>query len=413
MIITLFLGSCNRQSAYQLIREPEVYKNSSRDEWNFLLIKPWPNLSVQSGLSKQEVLRLEGYQINQLIVSSQALEQSLRTKIQTGNPLDLFTLNPTSLINGLINKGLLEDLTSLKNDYNLLSSDDPLWELISKDGIVYGIPHSVVLEGLFYDTSIIKKEQFPENREQLYGLIKNLQQKNITPFFINSREMLSYLYQLIVLSLSEEDLYKEISSYKGIELYIKSLEEMKMLYSVGAFDKDAIESLTMTQLLERSFQKGDYAFIPDGTWNIPWICTSYSKDEWDFGAFPALLEGGKPVMIQALGADTVYLTRKERSLQENEDLLVAVRGYTSWLGWLENIDLNDFLGNDFRQNEEIRNNLIQKSRFQSEINYGYPPDYYWDRIFWFKHVIDSIPAYLTGMIEVNDIWVIEGNLFYE
>lgn len=412
-LIALVFISCGQNSSYQIIREPEEYRDAARNQWDFLLLSPWLSMYYQSGMENEEINWLDKYQINQTVMEINAVPKALRMRVQTGNPPDVFMLWPDQMINRMMEMGQLEDLSFLAFENSLLKKDDPLWNLVSCRGQIYGIPQSVVLEGLFCDTSIVPVEEMPRDRDELYLLIQKLREEDILPFYVKNRHQLSYLYQLIILSLSDGADYQNTMTYQGVQLYRQALEEMRQLFLAGAFDRQAIENLSMARDSETPLVQGKYAFIPDGSWAVLEVSPSFDTSHWDFFPFPAFKDKGRPCFIHALGGDTLYITGNQRDEKEKEDLFTAVSGYLHWLHWIRETDSRSSLQKHYPLIYQETTAFLDSKRNLPDVLYAYPPDYFWDRIFWDQQVVNLIPAYMLGIIREEDIWPVQRELFYD
>lgn len=409
-LLLLLLTACReRTGEYQIIKEPQGYHPMERVQWQFYVSRPLLHISYKTGLTEPEIKALEPYRIQQNVIPVQSMPISLRRQIQTGNPPDLFTLWADVTVQELMDNDRLMDLSVLLQDPEFRSffSGNLPWEQVSRNGKIYGLPLSHHLEGLFYNQSLLNefKWEVPSSLRALVMLFPEIQQENCVPFFIQKREDLSYFFQILLVALAEDDEYAYPGSREGKRLYRRTLRELKSLYESGAFEPWVIEQLCMVDQVDQSLIPGRYAFVVQGSWFIPYLDQAMGEEVWGMRPFPMLHSQEAGCFIEAVGADTVFLSKKNRSEEETAALLLAARGYIRWLRWLEEPgqSLKWADNPNANQREELLNTLIQEKSSLPAVRYAAPPDFYWDRYLWNQSIVNLLPAYLCGDIEQEEL----------
>jgi len=409
-LLLLTLTACReKKGEYLIIKEPQGYLPMERVQWQFYISRPLLHISYNTGLSEPELKALEPYRIQQSVIPVQSMPIRLRRQIQTGNPPDLFTLWPDVTVQELMDNDRLMDLSVLLDNPKIQSllTDNLPWEQVSRNGKIYGLPLSHHLEGLFYNQTMFRQYgwDIPSSLRELILLFPEIQKESCVPFFIQSREELSYFFQILLVALAEDDEFKYPDSDQGKKLYRRALQEMKKLYDSGAFEPWVIEQLSMADKVDRDLVPGRYAMVVQGSWFIPYLDQAMGEEVWGLEPFPMLhsREGG--CLIETVGADTIFLSKKNRSEEEKAALLLAAGAYIHWLHWLEepgqNFKWADNL--DAEQREEWMKFLIQQKSSLPTVRYAAPPDFFWDRYRWNQSIISLLPAFLCGDLDLDEI----------
>lgn len=403
----LFVSCRDKGEEYQIIKEPQGYHPMERVQWRFYISRPLLHISYQTGLSERELENLEPYRIQQSVIPVQSMPISLRRQIQTGNPPDLFAIWPDVTVQELMSKDRLMDLSSLLEDpeFAALFPENLPWEQVYRNGKIYGLPLSHQLEGLFYNYSLFEEYawKIPSSLADLHHLVDLVRQHGCVPFYIQKREELSFFFQIMLVSLAEKEEYRDPESPEGRRLYRRALFQMKALYEAGAFEPWVIEQLSMVEAVDIHLIPDRYAMVVQGSWFIPYLDVAMGDEVWGLVPFPSLNVEEAGCFIEAVGADTLFVSRKNRSEEEKEALLTAVRGYARWLHWLEEPGQNLKWQNstDVARQEEFLEALILEKSSMPGVRYAIPPDFYWERYQWNQEVINLLPAYLCGDLELD------------
>lgn len=409
--LSLLLFSCrDKAEEYQIIKEPQGYHPMERVEWQFYVNQPLLHMNYHTRLSEAELMALEPYRILQSVIPAQAMPISLRRQIQTGNPPDLFAIWPDITVQELMSKDRLMDLSILLEDpeFASLFPENLPWEQVYRNGKIYGLPLSHHLEGLFYNYSLFEKNalEIPSTLAELHQLVSLVRQQGGIPFYVQKREDLSFFFQIMLVALAEKDEYKDPASFEGKRLYRKALQQMKALYDAGAFESWVIEQLSMVETIDIHLVPDRYAMVVQGSWFIPYLDGAMGDEVWGLAPFPSLNVQEAGCFIEAVGADTLFVSWKNRSEEETEALLMAVRGYAYWLNWLDEPGQNHKWPNSMniaRQEEFLKALILEKSSMP-RVRYAIPPDFYWERYQWNQQIVNLLPAFLCGDLGLDEIF---------
>lgn len=327
----------------------------------------------------------------------------------SGNDPDVFGLWPGSNINNMIAAGKVADLSNtINNDQTLKSSfNDDMWQYVTYNNRIYGLPMEIVFEGLFVNRDLFTKYNvtIPTTFQGLVNAVQIFNKNGVTAIAYNITSEGTYLYQNIAASIGgKAAIENPIASGSINPCYIKAMEDMKILYTEHAFPTDY---LTINSNERNSlFTSKKAAMIVQGSWfsaEIP------EGSNVDVVRFPDCSENGSGAsrMVYGLGNGILHMSQKAWSDNSKRDAAVKLLKYiaskqsaamlASQTGMLSNVKLGGNIAHDSLTTKGLT--LISES---SEL-IG-PPDNYVPRHAWDDIIVKEFPYMFEGTKKADEIW---------
>ncbi len=193
---------------------------------------------------------------------------NLKTDFASNHPPDVFGLWPGSDLKQLVELGKVADIKpALLQDQAWLQRFKPsVVEDYFEEDAVYSVPFEMIYEGLFINTSLFEvyNIEVPSDITSLESACKALKARQIVPIAYNATPEGSFLYQTMVASIGGKEIEDDPQLLK--KTMIEAADEMKRLYEMGAFPKEAflLDDYSRNQM----FLEGNAAMIAQGSWYV-------------------------------------------------------------------------------------------------------------------------------------------------
>ncbi len=363
----------------------------------------------------------------------------IKTRFALGDDPDVFGLWPGSDIRSLIAAGKVAELTAMVNaspdengqygvtgncenkvadksagyapsDTSLAyknSFNKEMWQYVTFDNRIYGLPVEIIFEALFINTDILEQYELtaPTTYEELLRTVRVLRGKGVIPIAYNSEAEGSYLYQNLVMMLGgKEGVENPIQDGRMSDCYIQAMYLMRELYQNGAFPEDYY-TLTSPER-NNLFTQKKAAMLVQGSWFIPDVVSDPSVDIIPF----PVLSTANPAhdMVYGMGCGIFYASNKAmRDPQKTAAVQKLLRFLTSkqtaaafaeQTGMISNVDVSEY--------RIAYNRLTQKglSLVGSANALVGPADSFIDRTVWEDVIIKQFPHMLQGRITPEELW---------
>ncbi len=335
---------------------------------------------------------------------------TIKTRFALGNEPDVFGLWPGSDIRSLIAAGKVADLTSLLDTSPSLkrSFNQRMWQYVTADGRIYGLPVEVIFEALFYNTGMFSYYDIkvPTTYDELLTAVKAFRAHGIVPIAYNSEAEGSYLYQNLVMMLGGKlGVEHPFTDGKVSPCYIDAMYKMRELYDLGAFPQDYL-SLTSEER-NNLFINKNAAMIVQGSW---FISNFVSDSTVDMTTFPILTgeDPERPSIVYGMGCGIFSASKKAMDDSKKQDaalrllLFLASKETAATLakdtGMISNVDIASY--------HVAYNQLTQKGLsyiLSSRALIG-PPDSFISRSVWESVIIEQFPYMLEKKISPEELW---------
>lgn len=331
--------------------------------------------------------------------NSESLLLKLEADFATGQAPDIFAVWPGKLITNFIKRDMILDLTPyLEKDPEWYGSFKykELWEPVSYNGKIYGLPIEGITENLFINHKVFRDEGLvpPETFTDLIIVCKELSSRNIVPLDISSWPDLSFLYQALISSFENDP--------TDINPYIDALYMLKRLYDSGAFNMESVTRLDTLRSGELLIS-GNTAMMFNGSWILNKVYRAIGKDLL-IRPFPSVNNKDIRSMIFGLGSTTYYISNDPtRSYEETKEIINFAKHLTNTKTVSGTILQEYYLSNiPLIGKQEITDlfpNLLQLTDFFSS-----PPDHKFDRNLWYDKILYRIPELLDGSLTPEKLW---------
>lgn len=333
---------------------------------------------------------------------------ALKEKFATGDQPDVFGLWPGSDIRSLINAGKVADLTQLldsdpqwKNSFK-----SGMWDQVTQNGHIYGLPVEIIAEGLFINKDLFEKYnvKIPQNYDDLVAAVKTFRQHDIIPIAFNCMPEGSYLFQNIAMSLGGKSVENPIVNGNVVKSYIDAMYVMRDLFKMGAFpDNDEcffIDSNTRDDL----FIDKKAAMIAQGSWFIA-NCNSASVD---FIPFPRMSAQSDDSLVYGLGCGTFYISEKAwDDPAKRAEAIKLLKCITSSNSSVQLAEQTGMISNVNIDSSKIPYNILTQkgiNMISSAKTLVGPPDSYITRSVWENIIVKDFPDMLSGAVSPEVLW---------
>lgn len=339
---------------------------------------------------------------------------SLKADFASGKDPDVFGLWPGSDIELLINRGKVQPLDALlKSDAQWQESFGELgWDLVSHDGLIYGIPYEIIYEGMFVNKEIFEalNLKIPETFEELKYAVSVIGDNGYIPIAYNATPEGSFIYQNMVISLGGKEQVSEPFDSEGHiqQAFIDGMYAMRELYELGAFPIGYIGISDYER--DQLFVEKKAAMIVQGSWLVG--DNKVKPESVDVSVVPIprfknSLSGPRAITY-GLGNGVFYISTTAWNNEEKKDLSVELlKELTSVETALQLVNENGSQIN-VKLSEALVDapNMYYEGRklVSTATDRVGPVDSYIDRIVWEDLIIERFPQMLRGEIEPEDIF---------
>ncbi len=332
----------------------------------------------------------------------------LKTAFVSGSDPDVFGLWPGSDINSLVKAGKVADLTDMiHGDSGFQSSfRSDMWQYVTQNGRIYGVPVEIIFEGLFINRDLFDKygATVPQTFAQLLDAVRVFRKNGVIPIAYNNTAEGTYIYQNIAASIGGKSAVENpFASGSVNRCYIEAMEDMRQLYELGAFPSD----FTQIDSNERNslFKNKKAAMIVQGSWFTADVAADPGVE---FVRFPNCGGSSAPTrIIYGLGNGVFHISEKAWADPVKSKAAVKLLKYIAsrqsaallagQTGMLSNVDI----GADTSYNRLTVGGL-QLIRNSAEL-IG-PPDSYISRPAWQNVIVNEFPLVLEGTRQPESIW---------
>lgn len=253
----------------------------------------------------------------------------LKSDFASNNEPDIFGLWPGSDMELLVKQGLVADLTELVNDNPEWKERflPEVWEYVTYNDKIYGIPLEMTYEGLFINKDLFEKYdvKVPTNYEELKEAIEIFKANDIIPIAYNATSEGSYIYQNIVTKLGgKEDVVTPFDEEGNIKsCYIDGMNYMKELYELGAFPSDYY--LINDKERNDLFINKKAAMIVQGAWFIGDNAVNSNDTTIDILQFPDMPNGkGNDAVTYGPGNGILHISTKAWNDESKRDKCITI-----------------------------------------------------------------------------------------
>lgn len=339
---------------------------------------------------------------------------SLKTDFITGKDPDVFGLWPGSDIDLLIDKGKVQPLNQvLEYDQRWQTSfGDNGWDLVTRDGQIYGIPFEIIYEGLFVNKDIFDKVnlQVPETYEELKEAVVVLRDNGYIPIAYNATPEGSFIYQNMVISLGgKQDVENPFDDDGYInDCFVDAMYYMRELYELGAFPTNAF-GLTDYERNQLFINK-EAAMIVQGSWFIGEDSVPAESDDVEVIPFPTFEESkaGPRAITYGLGNGVFHISKTAwDDTEKRTEAIGLLKAVTSDQAALMLINQNAAIINkkipEFQINAP-RMYYEGRQLVDSATDLVGPVDSFIDRNAWEGTIVYHFPRMLNGEISPEAIF---------
>lgn len=364
---------------------------------------------------------------------------SIKTRFALGDDPDVFGLWPGSDIRSLIEAGKVAELTALidaspdengqYSDYNSCKNNSSsrtdsyaptqtslafkhsfnkeMWQYVTFDNRVYGLPVEIIFEALFVNRDIFEMYELevPATYDQLLKAVRVLRGKGVVPIAYNSEAEGSYLYQNLVMMLGgKEGVENPIREGRVSDCYIQAMYLMRELYQNGAFPEDYY-TLTSSER-NNLFTEKKAAMLVQGSWFIPDVVSDPSVD---IVPFPTISDTQTASdMVYGMGCGIFYASNKA---MRDPNKTAAVQKLLRYLaseqtaaalaeqtGMISNVDIEKY---DIAYNRLTQKGISLVNAANALVG---PADSFIDRTVWEDYIIKQFPHMLQGRVTPEELW---------
>lgn len=345
----------------------------------------------------------------------------LKIAFASGNDPDVFGLWDGSDIKALINAKKVQDLTDLLEgnpEWKDSFENKDMWTYTTQDDRIYGLPVEIIFEAMYINKDLFEKYkvQVPKNYEQLKKAIVEFKRHNIIPIAYNSSPEGSYIYQNIIAELGGKNGVKlPFRDMKIKDCYIKAMDYMKELYSMGAFPDNA--SFLSNNERNNKFKRKEAAMIVQGSWFIGEYKDSKGKmteegKNIEIIPFPSVgKKDGSSTLTYGLGCGTFYMSKKAWNDPEKKEasieLLKALTSEDSAFllaqntGMLSNVKIKNYTVK-YDSLDKMGKDLVEKAKGSDTLTAI--PDHVIDRTAWEEIIVKKFPKLLMGSEDSKKLW---------
>ncbi len=261
-----------------------------------------------------------GIQVKQDVQDGNLYEkQGLQSKLQGGNPPDVFFEWAGHRVASKVRDGYAADLTdALDADGWRDTFHENAWHDTTVDGRNYMIPGSIMVSVMYwYNTKLLAKHNLtvPKTYEELLDLMRKLKAAGETPVFFGNREIWpmgnwgAHLIQRVVgTELYDRVLRLEPGTSFVNPPFIKALGLIETWAKEGFFNKGFM-AITDTNA-QVCFYNGQGVLHPMGNWLISAAKTD-APDDFDYDAFNLPpIAGGQGDQTSLIVLNTGYMVSK-------------------------------------------------------------------------------------------------------
>lgn len=364
---------------------------------------------------------------------------SIKTRFALGDDPDVFGLWPGSDIRSLIEAGKVAELTALidaapddNGQYSVYGScplgssnkadsyvptqtslafkhsfNKEMWQYVTFDNRVYGLPVEIIFEALFVNTDIFEQYELevPTTYEQLLKAVRVLRGKGVIPIAYNSEAEGSYLYQnLVMMTGGKQGVENPIQNGRVSDCYIQAMYLMRELYQNGAFPEDYY-TLTSSER-NNLFTQKKAAMLVQGSWFIPDVVSDPSVDIIPFPTVSDTQTASD--MVYGMGCGIFYASNKA---MRDPNKTAAVQKLLRFLaseqtaaqlaeqtGMISNVDIEKY---DITYNRLTQKGLSLVNTANALVG---PADSFIDRTVWEDYIIKQFPHMLQGRVSPEQLW---------
>lgn len=330
---------------------------------------------------------------------------TLKTDFAQGNDPDVFGLWPGSDISALIKAGRVADLTGVLNQnkewHN--SFGKAAWRYDTYQKKIYGLPLEIIYECLFINKDLFQKYNIkvPHTYEELLTVVKEFRGKGIIPIAWSTTAEGTYLYQNMVAKLGgKNDVENPIRNGKFNKCYVDALKDLKGLYDLGAFPKDAF---TLEDSGRRKlFLDKKAAMIMEGSWFIGPGALSDDDNNIEMIPFPMFKESKAKAssIIYGIGNGDFHMSSAAFKDEAKRKICIKLLKYltseevakkfSGREGFISNVHINN------KNNKPGRLYLDGIKLVKDSKELIGPVDSFIDRNLWENVLLNQIPEVLVN-----------------
>ena len=172
----------------------------------------------------------------------------LKTRMQNNDPPDTFQVHGgPELIEGYVQPGRMEPITSLYKDMNMMSAyPKQLLDLVSSGGEIYSVPANIHRGNvLFYNTKVFKDNNLkpPTTWAEFYTVADALKAKGIAPLAVGGKDTwaVTMLFEDALLADGGAAKFKDLMSGKALwtdTSVVNALGAIQKIWSSGYVNSD-------------------------------------------------------------------------------------------------------------------------------------------------------------------------------
>lgn len=255
--------------------------------------------------------------------SDEVWKAKVLTDFSADNEPDVLLFFTGADVKQLIEDGKVVSIEEIQKDYpDYAKSITPaaMSFMTEFDGKEYAVPIRGFYEGLFCNKDLFDEHDIalPGSWENLLAAISAFQEKGIVPIAASFADVPHYWIEHVVLAAGgvEDHSVNPVGSYP--ESWVKGLEQLKVLYDLGAFNKDL--NSTKNDLIGNLFVTKKAAMVLDGSWFMGAV---EDKENTVILPFPAMPGSPKdPSDIIAGFSGGFYISRKAYDDPEKREAAV-------------------------------------------------------------------------------------------
>lgn len=260
-------------------------------------------------------------------IASDQYYNTLKTRLLSGDPPDIFTTAPGAQMVEQAKNGYILDITNEPMLQNVMPGQV---ESTKIDGKVYGIPYDIVSLVVLYNKKIFADNgvKVPANYDEMLQVCETLKSKNIVPVAYGIKD--AYLTQFLPYQISPTAVYAKNPNWDSDLVAGKAKfnsPEWKRVVEVpfelgkkGYFTKNSL-GVGDQQSVEM-FAKGEAAMTFNGSWAVGTARAANPDIELGIFPFPANQAGEEAWMTTMVG-QVMAISATSKNLDECKKYLTA------------------------------------------------------------------------------------------
>lgn len=255
-------------------------------------------------------------------IQNEDMDGKLQTAMNSGNPPSIFMARGGGKLADVVKADQVMDITDKVSAETKQALGDGIFSAFTVDGKVYGMPVSVLPNGIYYSKDLFKQagiEATPKTMAELTTAVEKLKAANITPIALGGKDAWPAAHWFYLLALREctQDVLtdKAMAGDFSDPCWIKAGEDLQKFAAIKPFNEGFLTTSAQQGAGSSAGLVANHQAAMElmGAWN-PGVIASLTPDQKplpDLGWFPfPSVEGGKGDPTAMIGGSDGYSCAK-------------------------------------------------------------------------------------------------------